>query len=93
MACAIRALSWAICVSISCSRSSCRRQHFPVHRLRSSRHSIDQLLLAAFQPVVSQGRQFLGVSLAPGQSTQNAKPAGAQQIADHKGQLDPHLLQ
>ena len=82
MACAIMPLSLAICRSISCSLQL-QRQHFPVHRLRSSRQSIDQLLLAALQPVVSQCRQFLGIGLALGQNPQNAKPAGAQQIADY----------
>src|SRR5258708_32551723 len=68
-------------------------QHCAVHRFRSSCQSIDQLLLATLQPVVSPGRQLLGVGLALGQSPQHAKPAAAQQIADYNGQLDPHLLQ
>src|SRR5271165_56139 len=70
-----------------------QRQHFPVHRLRAPGQGIDQLLFATVQPVVSQGRQFLGVGLTLSQSTQNAKSAGPQQITDYQGQLDPHLFQ
>jgi len=47
----------------------------------------------AQQPLISQPRQLLGVRLPFGQCPQNAKPAGAQQIAHDNRQLDPHLFQ
>jgi len=40
-----------------------------------------------------QSHQLPGLSLARGQSPQNAKPAGTQQIANYTGQLDSHLFQ
>src|SRR5438128_7508070 len=64
-----------------------------MHRLRSSRQRVNQLLFGALQPIVSQERQFLRVGLTLGQSTQNAKPASSQQIADYNGQFDPHFFE
>jgi hypothetical protein len=49
-----------------------------MHGLHSSRQGIDQLLLCALQPLISQLRQILAVRLAFGQSMQNAQPAGTQ---------------
>src|SRR6266404_10010522 len=64
-----------------------------MHRLRSSRQRVNQWLFGALQPIVSQERQFLRVGLTLGQSTQDAKPASSQQIADYNGQFDPHLFE
>ena len=70
-----------------------RRQQLLVHRQRVVRQGINELRLGTLQPVVAQRRQLPGVGLALDQGVENTQPAGPEQIAEHPGKLDPHLLQ
>ena len=64
-----------------------------VNRAHRAAQSIGQNRTATAQALIAKFGQLLRIRLAIGQSSQNAPPAGPQQVADHRRELDTALFQ
>jgi hypothetical protein len=64
-----------------------------MQRAQRARHRVGQHNPAALQVFVAQAGKFFRISLALSEGAQDTPPAHAQQIADHRRQLNTPLLQ